>query len=70
MEMKVKDKLVESLDSDDFVNASIHSLEDESAIMFRFSKCGLPPAFPLACCASNGCHSFFVVVYTCFVVVS
>jgi hypothetical protein len=37
MEMKVKDALVETLDSDDYVNTTIHSVDEESAIMFRFT---------------------------------
>jgi hypothetical protein len=37
MEMKVKDALVDSLDSEDYVNTTIHSREGDSAIVFRFS---------------------------------
>eukprot|EP00884_Botryococcus_braunii_P000646 jgi/Botrbrau1/10582/Bobra.0358s0005.1 len=37
MEMKVKDALVETLDSDDYVNTKIQSVDEESAIIFRFT---------------------------------
>lgn len=66
MEMKVKDKLVESLDSDDYVNTTIHPVEDESAIMFRFSTCGRSfDSFHLLCCVSDGGQSSFLVIYIC-----
>jgi hypothetical protein len=39
MEMKVKAAFVDSIDPDEYLNTTIASVDDDSAIIFRFPRC-------------------------------